>query len=325
MAIGSGLGGQIGFAEETTYGTYVAPTRFLEFNDESLKADVVHVESRGIGSGRWLRTARHKEYVKGAAGSVEFDVKTKGFGLLFKHMLGDYTNANVVGNEQKATIVPDANGKAGLKLTTQVGRPDIGGTVRPFSYEGCKITGWEFSASLDDPLRLSIDIDAETEQTASALASPSYPTGDEIFVMSEGAVTLNGSTIHVKSFSLKGAEGLATDRRFIGNLKKEPLANAEAMVTGELEFELEGLTRHGQWLAGTEIPNLVVTFTTPTSTGGGGGPFKLVLTVPLLKFDDGGSNLDGPEIVGEEMSFKALKASGSPIAQIEYFSTDTAA
>lgn len=325
MAIGSGLGGQIGFVEEVTYGTYVAPTRFLEFNSESLKPDVVHVESRGIGTGRHLRSTRHKEYIKGAAGNVTLDVKTKGFGLLFKHMLGSYANAAVTGNEYKGTITPDANGKAGLSLTAQVGRPDIGGTVRPYNYEGVKVVGWELMAELDNPLRLSLDLDAETEQTSSALETASYPTGDEIFVMSEGAITLAGSTIHVKKFSLKGAEGLATDRRFIGNLKKEPLANAEAMITGQLGFEFEGLTRRGQWVAGTNVANLIATFTSPTSTGGGGGPFKMVVTVPLIMWSDGSPAIGGPDILQEEMNFKAVYNGTDAIAKIEYHSTDQAA
>lgn len=323
--IGSGLGGQIGFAPESTYGTYVAPTRFLEFNSESLKSDVAVVESHGIGSGRWLRTAHKKAYVKAAAGSVEFDVKTKGFGLIFKHMLGVNTITTPGGatNERKHLVTPDAVGKAGLFLTTQVGRPDIGGTSQPYSYPGCKITGWEFKAALDDPLKLSIDLDAKTEDRGQSLASASYATADEIFVMSEGAVTLAGTTIYVKSLSIKGDEALDTDRRFIGNTKKEPLANGEAMVTGQLDFEHEGIARQAQRIAATDVANLIATFTSPTNIEGS-APYKIILTCPLIFFTDGEGAIGGPDIIEESMNFKAVFDGTNPIFSVEYHTTDTA-
>lgn len=327
MVIGSGLGGQIGFADESTYGTYATPARFLEFNSESLKADVVHVESRGIGTGRWLKSGRHKEYSKGANGSIELDVMTKGFGLLFEHMLGSYANTVVAGAERRGRSTPDANGKAGQSLTIQVGRPDVGGTSRPFNYEGCKIVGWEFAAALDDPLRLTIDIDAENEQTTSALETASYPSAAEIFVMSEGALTLAGSSISVKSFRIRSEEGLDTDRRFIGNTKKEPLAAGPATISGVLDFEFEALTRHGQWKAGTEVANLIATFTSPTTIAGGGGagPYKIVITIPLIRFTDGGPNVGGPEILQESLGFEALNDGSNPVCTIDLHSTDTAA
>lgn len=328
MAIGSGLSGQIGFKAEGTYGTAVTVDRFLEFNKESIKADLVKVESRGIGTGRMLKTARRKTYVKGAKGSVEFDVQTKGFGLIFKHMLGTYANTNVAGSENRGRSTVDlTTGKAGLSLTCQVGRPGINATVYPYTYEGAKIVGWEFAAKLDDPLRLSIELDCETEQRSDGLASASYTSGTEIFVMSEGGLTLAGSAISVKGFNIKGVEGLAVDRRFIGNTKKEPLANSELMITGQLEFEHEAQTRQGQWLAGTEIANLIATFTSPTtiSGGGGAGPYKLILNMPLVVFDDSGPVVDGPDIVKETIGFKVLNdGSNSPIT-IDYHSTDSAA
>ena len=40
MAIGSGLGAQLGIAAESTYGTFVAPGRVLEFTKEGLAIDV---------------------------------------------------------------------------------------------------------------------------------------------------------------------------------------------------------------------------------------------------------------------------------------------
>ncbi|MFB8420317.1 hypothetical protein ACFC63_33010, partial [Streptomyces albidoflavus] len=54
MAIGSGLGAQLGIAAETTYGTYVAPSKFIEFTQESLALKKTTAQSAGIAAGRLL-------------------------------------------------------------------------------------------------------------------------------------------------------------------------------------------------------------------------------------------------------------------------------
>ena len=50
--LASGLGGQLGLAAESTYGTFVAPTRWFEFNSESLHLERERIESAGIRAGR---------------------------------------------------------------------------------------------------------------------------------------------------------------------------------------------------------------------------------------------------------------------------------
>ncbi|HMM41889.1 MAG TPA: hypothetical protein PKA95_08310 [Thermomicrobiales bacterium] len=162
MVIASGLGAQLGIGEESAYGTAATVARFLEFNSEGLDVDVGIIESRGLGTGRFLRSDREKRYIKSAGGQVEFDVQTKGFGMLFKHCLGSYANSLVAGSERSALITPDANGLKGLSLTLQVGKPDISGTSRPFTYSGGKVTEWELKCALDETLKLAVTFDFAT-------------------------------------------------------------------------------------------------------------------------------------------------------------------
>ena len=48
MSIAGGLSAQFGIADETTFGTTVTPTRFLEFTDESLDFQIERIESKGF-------------------------------------------------------------------------------------------------------------------------------------------------------------------------------------------------------------------------------------------------------------------------------------
>src|SRR5574343_15397 len=89
MAIRSGVAAQLGFAEETTWGTFSTPTRFLEVNSFAIQNQVERIESSAIrASNRVLRQDRWAANPKGVSGTLELEVMTKGFGLLLKHMLG---------------------------------------------------------------------------------------------------------------------------------------------------------------------------------------------------------------------------------------------
>ena len=327
MALPAGIGGQFGCVAETIYGTYVAPTRFLEIRNESIKADVAQVQSFGLGRGRFLRTSRNKSYIKGAGGSIELPVMSKGFGLIFKHMLGSLSVAQQGGtSEYLHTASVDSVGLVGLFMTMQIGRPDVGATVRPFNYEGSKIIGWELKCDLDSQLLLTLDVDSETEQTSDSLAVASYASSDEALYFTGAAATIGGAAVSLRSISFKGDNALDTDRRFLGNSKKEPLPNAMANVTVALDFEFESLSRHGQLTAGTEISNLIATFDTGTAIpSGSGSNYKLVVTVPKLIYTAGAPNIGGPDVLREQIEGTVLyDGSNSPI-KFEYYTTDTAA
>jgi hypothetical protein len=323
MVIASGLGAQLGIGEESTYNTPVTVTRFLEFNSEGLDVDVGIIESRGLGTGRFLRTDREKRFIRRAGGQVEFDVQTKGFGMLFKHCLGSYANTLVAGSERSALITPDADALKGLSLTVQVGKPDVSGVARPFTYAGGKVVDWQLKCALDEALKLALTLDFATVTTAAALAAASYPAGSEVFVFSEGALTVGGVTTFVKSASIKGMNGLATERRGLGNVKREPLANGEATIEGELECEFEDLSAYADWVAGTQA-QLVLTFTSPTIISGG-GPFKLTVTLPAIAYRGSTPKVGGPDIVMQPRPFKALYNGSNPVITIEQRTTDTAA
>ena len=82
MALRSGLAGQIGFGEETTWGTRVVPTRFLSFTDESIEKDINRIEgfgiraSAGASAGTVARSDRWAAGTSTVAGSIGFTKET---------------------------------------------------------------------------------------------------------------------------------------------------------------------------------------------------------------------------------------------------------
>lgn len=324
MTTGTGIDAQLGFAEESTYGTFVAPTRFFEFLSAAIKADVGKIYGQGLGRGRVERSDRMATYVKGAAGSIELEVQTKGFGFFFKHMLGAVATAqpDAAGNptvyKQTHTLDPDA--LRGKSLTVQVGLPSTNGTVNPFNYPGTKILSWELVAALDEALKLKLNVDAKTEERTSPLASKSFPAGASLLTFVNGALTIGGASVDVDEVTLAGDNGLNAGRRGLGNTKREQLGGGRAMLTGNLTKDFENTTLYADFISGATA-QLVLTFTGPTITGT--YPYLLKVTLPAITYTGETPSVEGPDVVKQGVPFKVLDNGTNQPITLEYQTTDT--
>jgi hypothetical protein len=175
MAIGSGLAASLGLAEESVYGTYTAPTRHLEFSKEDLKKIKTTVQGGGLAAGRFaqLGSRRVLTTVSGG-GTVDLEVTNKGYGLIIEHLLG--SSATAV--QQAATTAylqaHTIGDNIGKYLSVQKGVPDTGGTVRPYTFLGGKVTGATFQCDVLGTLMSTVEFDFKDVSEAQALAAPSY-------------------------------------------------------------------------------------------------------------------------------------------------------
>lgn len=274
-----------------------------------------------MAPGVFLRTDRVKTFLRGAGGAIDFIVLNKGFGLLLEQGVGQNTITG--GSADKThTIIPDASALQGKSMTLQVGRPDVGGTVRAFTFEGGKILGGELKCDVDGPLHYIPTFDFDNVLTATALASASYPATQEMFVFSEGAVTLGGTTIYAKSMSVKWANNLKTDRRNIGNVKREPVANNWMEVTVDLDCELEDLTQYAAWLAGTQA-TFLATFTLATVIPTTATPFSFTIRIEKCELMGDTPKVGGPDVVRMPLKLRGLYDGTNPILKLVYVTSDT--
>lgn len=326
MAIRSGLAAQIGFGDETTYGTYATPTRFLEFESETIALQQEYAESPGLrATNRVQRTDRVRVNKLGASGTVTFPaVQSKGFGLVLKHMVG---KAGVITTSAGGTNAKDhtytLGDPYGLSTTWQVGRPDVSGTVQPFSYLGTKVTGWTLSNQAGGYVSLGVDLFSQDETTAQSLASASYSSGtvEDLFYQ-DGTLNVASGAVSVMDVSITGATAVSTDRRFIrsSTLVKEPLIAGMYEITGSFTMEFESLTQYQRFTANT-IGQLDVTWTAPTAIESTIYP-KLTVTLPKVQFRGTTPNVSGPGIVTMTCPFKALYDGSSEPITILYVSSD---
>src|SRR5260370_1591903 len=140
MPIGTGLAAQLGRAEESTFGSYVAPARYHEFVSENVNLKVERIEAKGLRSGqRVLRSSQWAVGKQTADGDVVLEVWNKSHGLWLKHAFGSVALSQPsVGTDPGVwdqTFTPgDLVGKS---LSVQRGRPAQARAVRAFSSNAC--------------------------------------------------------------------------------------------------------------------------------------------------------------------------------------------
>ena len=319
---------QLGIVDEVTYGTPVVVTRFLEFNSESVSLQMGRIESSALRTGtRVMRSDRFEPFRIGAAGRLQLDVPTKGFGLFLKHMLGGASIATVVDSNYVQTHIIAT--LLGDFFTMQMAKPfNPAGTVQAFTYHGCKVTDWTLSCDLDGFLVADIGIDAEDEDTSTSLATASYPSDFRCFSFVGASVTFGGASIELKNFSVSCDNALDTDRRYLraSALKKEPVENGMRQIEWSATADFSDLTQYNRFNSATRagaLAAIVATFDGPVVHGGSLLP-RLEITIPAARFDAVDQNVSGPEALMQDISGVGLdNGSAAPIT-ITYRTTDSA-
>lgn len=294
MAYRSGLAAQLGLGEEVTVGTGVTPTVFLDLLDESLSADYQRLESAGIRTGRSIIDS---ESWNGGpivvAGSVGLEMKNRGQTKLWQHILGAPTTTG--SGPYTHTYVP--KDLSALGLTVQVGRPDVSGTVRPFTYAGCKVASAAVACTAGEIATLGLDLVGMSETTATSLASASFAADLKPFKFNHGSVSVAGSSLAVKSAEINIDNGLNTDRLFLGSQNyAAALQAAMRTISGSLTVEFGSLTEYGRYTDGDEFA-IVLEFDNGTDSA----TFTM-----NARYDGVTQNVGGLDILEQTLPFKCI-------------------
>lgn len=341
MPTGSGLDAQFGFAAESVWGTAVTVTKFLEFNDESLAREPEFLEPTGLRPGvKHKRASRVKISRVGITGEVSAEWATKGMGVLVKHMLGSTVTAPT---QIAATTAYEQNhtpsGFVGLGLTVQVGRPEPSGTVRAFTYSGCKIPTWTFAISDSEAASLTFEVDGRQEATATPLAAATYLTAASVFDFSQATLFLGGTvstaagkttvtggtavTTIITDFELTGETPMANERYGLGNagLKGEQLENDTPTITGSLGAEFNKTELYDLFTNNTTTAMRLL-LTGPLIVAGHN--FELEFILPAVKLKAAAPAVEGPDVVQMTTDFEAYSDETNPVIQVRIKSDEVA-
>lgn len=328
----SGAQSSFGVAKETTWGTAVAATKGFEIIKEDLRGLYTRVESEGIGGDLVARKDRFQPVGKGAAGSVELEVLTKGFGFWLEQMLG----AVATTGPTETTVYTHTGTVASLtgkSFTAQAQRADTSGTKQPFTYEGGKVVGFEFNNAVDQSLRCKIDMDFEKESWPTspagvyALQTQVLPTGAEFFTWAGGQITYNSVAIEVMDCSVKVDNALKVDRYSINSsaAKQQQTQDGKRKIEFSATIPFADRTLYDRIAAATAAGSyaaLNLKWLGPTLLGTTIFP-TLEIQVPFARLDEGIPVIESASMLTQPVAGVGLTDGSSSPITIVYKTADS--
>lgn len=312
MSIGTGLAGQIAYGEESVWGTAVTPSRALPLISEKIDTKIDRLESKGIIAGRTVQDSiAWAPGRKAYAGPIQHELYDHALTFILKHTFGTYA---VTGSGPYVhTMSPgDITGKG---LTVQVGRPDVTGTVQPFTHAGGKIRKLEIAAKEGEIATVGLDMLFKSMTTATALVAATYAS-TLVPVTFEGAsLSVGGSSLPVKEITWSMDNGI-DDRRFVGSaLTAEPLQTKLRQLMVSFTPELSGLTEFNRYANGT-MAALVFTL------AAGSNSYAFTCNV---RYDDVSPALSGPKVVEAPVKAKCVGTTDAAACTLVVTNSDATA
>ena len=306
----------VGFKKETVYGTPVTVDRWLEFLDESLdyKIEEKQAQTLRVGASAVDLGSRRSWPTKQGSGDFTVPLMSKGMGTLFELIMGTSVSTLVSGTtyQQNHTLgsglLPSATIQKGLVMAD--------GTVAPFTFAGAVCSGFEISVT-PDASTLKTSWDLRSLATATAYATPSYPTG-VMFDWSQAAPAYSGTLTmptttalatgttaitNVRDFSVAVSHGLAADRFNMGGsgLKAKPVPGRRT-ITGSITVEYTDAVLRDAHLNSTANP-LTLTLTSAETLSTGTSQFQI--TLPQTYITGQMPKVNGGNLITTQFSFAA--------------------
>lgn len=328
----SGLGSSVGIASEgSSYGTFVAPVRSLEFESESIEWKPNRTAGKGLyNGGMFPRGTQRVTTTAAVDGDIVTPVYTKGMGywlgLIFGTMgITPVQQAATAAYLQTHTFASNYNQSASI----QIGRPTMSdGVINPYSYLGMKVTKAVFEAKINEPLRLTMSFDGKDVTEAQTYTAPTYQTANPALFFNQGLFQMGAfgseATVEgVRSLTLTITRGQRVDGFYMDGTgrKTAPVPNAVVSVTGAIETDFLLKASFADVFYNDTPKSLIVPFTGAliASTYS----YGLTLKLPQIRFDSEPPKVSGPDIIQPAMTFTAEYDDTNAPFTATYMSTDT--
>lgn len=316
----------VGLAKETTYGTPVTVTRFVE-SEAKLKYDIKTETSKGLRPGKNVnRRNRNVPVHFEGSGDITLDVPTRGFGFLLNALLGQVTNTMVPASTppfyQQNHVLQNASDPV-QSFTVQEVLPTLGGVNSfPHTFTGCVFDSMELTAKEGAILEAKFSITARELQTAVAAAATSYPADDALFTYVHGAISLGGTlteptttalaslsgtpAANISDVSLSVKRNLDSDGWNLGGAglrSRAPLYGVPS-ITGKLTAEYTDNTLRDAYLQQTALA-VVLTFTHNVAVSGTNKP-TLQIVLPAIVLSGEVPTSNGGKAITQSIDFETF-------------------
>lgn len=239
-----GFQGQVGWSEEVTFGTFVAPTRFSEYLSESMQANEDRYLSPGIRGTRSRFKPQTAQGVKRPGGAIVFDSWAKGLGLLFKHTVGAVT-----------TTTPDAVNAPTVRLHTfniadalPVGLSlEVDKQTQVHRFLGSRVNRLTIEARVGEPAKITPDFLSRDESLVATPTAATFPTGNELLVFHQGVMLIAAVQVDVYDFRVVIENFLREDDFRSGSRLRQSLDARDRLVSGSFRIPYDAVTQYNNF------------------------------------------------------------------------------
>lgn len=328
----------LNFRAESTYGTYLAPNRALEFDDEGLDFMPNWKDGQGLRVSSFSDLDyRSVETSRQGSGPVTIAAQTKGLGVLLDAAHGSSTSTLVSGSTYQQVF---QFGNSPASLSIQKGTPQTtAGTVDALSFLGCMVDEWSFDGSNDDIPKFTFGFDVRDIDSTQAFAALTYPSllPTSLYSFEHAAAGYGGTLTAPTTTALATGPTAATnfrDFKFsvknnlvrrpnigLGGLSAKPQPGRR-VIEGSFTAEYENMTSYlADFRANTSRP-LLVTYTSAEALSTGFATLQFAFTA--IKLRSAVPQANGDEVVTVEHKFKAYGTATAPALYTVVRTSDTA-
>ena len=326
----------IGWAIESTFGTAVTATRWVEFTDEGFEYKPTYVQGEGLRVGSPLARLNRRALGKyDAGGDLTAELYTKGQGLLWQALFGNGVS-NLVATGIYQQLFQLATTDFLPSWTFQKGVPLLGGgSISTFQFDGMVCGSGELTIPNSGIATLKTSWLGRKVTNDITYATPSYPAGGEVLVFADAGVSvgLSGVTapttttlgsittpvsalgINVTEFSLKVDNSLdgAGWRAGGSGLRTRPPAVGLRKVTGTITVEFDSKSWRDAWFNQSTV-SLAVTLTGQTLITGSTYPTVQIL-IPAARLEGDTPNANKGDVISQTIPFTVLdgQVAGAPL------------
>jgi hypothetical protein len=319
MAIGNntpffGFDSAVGVAKETTFGTFVTATTFIEFNSEGFKQERDSKTLESINASRDPK--KRLTFNENISGSIEAELNLASDGIIniLKQGMGgtcssvvtsagvSYTHTLWSGDMENNK--PTSTGSDMKSLSFQVRK----GSTHVWCYAGMRANTLSFKAESGGPVVFSSELIGQTCSITSTIPAISVtdvnPCTFVGVTVQTGATTTSLATEYFKSFELTINNNLDGEQRVLGSRNVVCLPPKRRETKLKFTQIFDTITAYNRFLAET-ITAIKISITGPTIASSS-LPHQLDITLPRCYFKSNMPTVGGPDPIMLEMECDVL-------------------
>lgn len=302
--------GYVGYAVESTEGTFEAPTIFLPVTSFSFDDSNEYIVPDQIRGSRDRSIALAGPY--STSGSIDMELVPNGVGALLKSAfaaMGANTVTSATGSYYTHVFTP---GNTSPTFTFEGSAGDI--LIR--RYGGIRVNTFDLQASFGEIVTASFGLEGTTRGTTASPASESF--AQVIPFHFDGAkIQRNGSDIaNVKSFTFginNNIDRMGTLRR-TRSYKRTVLGMRDASLSMTLDFD--STTDYDLFLAETEF-SVTIDLEGGYITGSSGMKNQLIINIPRVRYNNTSVPISGNNYIEQSVDCQILRPlNGDPVMTV---------